>query len=367
MSMGQQKFPPLDLKRNLCATLVEQLTSGIEESIRSGFYRPGDVLPPLRTLAERLGVSMQVTRAALDRLKEKGLVNSRPRLGCVVLGRHERLWNGNILFVDIGNEAVYYSNVFAGEMQRETERAGYVFNRISMPCAPTGRRSGAADLDRLDLALSRGPDVAVILALYFDVTALVRHISAKGVRCVVIGNDSFDDPRVGVLKFDRSAAINDLAKQAKREGVRKIAVVDWQKDVWPDAFAKALRGHGFEVEELVVPPKRDCEWPECVVRSAYERFRRGPAPSADLLVFADDYTARGAIVALAGKGIETPRAFRLATWANAGNVPVHPYPTSLILMDPRRDAAKLVELLLKAFETGTPPAHTFAPEFVPAK
>lgn len=36
-------------------------------------------------------------------------------------------------------------------------------------------------------------------------------------------------------------------------------------------------------------------------------------------------------------------------------------------MDPRRDAAKLVELLLKAFETDTPPAHVFSPEFIPAK
>ena len=54
--MAEQKYkkPPFELKRNNGHTLVEQATDGIRRAIVSGYYRPGDVLPPVRMLAAML-------------------------------------------------------------------------------------------------------------------------------------------------------------------------------------------------------------------------------------------------------------------------------------------------------------------------
>jgi DNA-binding LacI/PurR family transcriptional regulator len=48
------------------------------ERIRSGVYRPGDLLPPERALASDLGAHRRSIRLAIDQLVEAGLVTQRP-------------------------------------------------------------------------------------------------------------------------------------------------------------------------------------------------------------------------------------------------------------------------------------------------
>lgn len=63
----------------------------IAESIRTledrGLLRPGDVLPPVRALAERLGVNRNTVVAAYRQLTRAGVVITRGRAGTVVAGR----------------------------------------------------------------------------------------------------------------------------------------------------------------------------------------------------------------------------------------------------------------------------------------
>ena len=84
---------PFKVSRSSRRTLVEQVVDGLRQCIVSGRYRKGDILPTTRELAERLGVSRIVTRAAVRALSEAGLINPRPGVGCVVLGTGGRLWN----------------------------------------------------------------------------------------------------------------------------------------------------------------------------------------------------------------------------------------------------------------------------------
>jgi DNA-binding FadR family transcriptional regulator len=60
-------------------------------AILRGDFRPGDVLPPERTLCEMLGVSRTAMREAIRGLIAKGLVDSRPKTGTRV--RHPEYWN----------------------------------------------------------------------------------------------------------------------------------------------------------------------------------------------------------------------------------------------------------------------------------
>ena len=47
---------------------MEQVVDGLRQCILSGFYKAGDILPTTRDLAEMLGVSRIVTRAAVREL-----------------------------------------------------------------------------------------------------------------------------------------------------------------------------------------------------------------------------------------------------------------------------------------------------------
>ncbi|TBU88173.1 FadR/GntR family transcriptional regulator [Phytopseudomonas dryadis] len=62
----------------------EQALHAIQKLIRDGGYRPGDVLPSQRDLAERLGVSRASLREALSSLSALGMVSVQPGKGVYV-------------------------------------------------------------------------------------------------------------------------------------------------------------------------------------------------------------------------------------------------------------------------------------------
>lgn len=65
-------------------TLADEVEKRVRAFIRENNYQPGDALPGELELAERLGVSRNVLREALSRLRMLGLVESRKRRGMVV-------------------------------------------------------------------------------------------------------------------------------------------------------------------------------------------------------------------------------------------------------------------------------------------
>ncbi|KAA9166443.1 FadR family transcriptional regulator [Amycolatopsis acidicola] len=66
-------FKPVDKTR-----AFEAVVTQIESAIYSGEYRPGDFLPPERTLVENFGVGRSTVREALRILESMGLVRTSP-------------------------------------------------------------------------------------------------------------------------------------------------------------------------------------------------------------------------------------------------------------------------------------------------
>ena len=60
-------------KRVVRTRLYQQVADDIEEAILDGSYPPGSKLPSEQELADDYGVSRNVIREALKRLKERGL------------------------------------------------------------------------------------------------------------------------------------------------------------------------------------------------------------------------------------------------------------------------------------------------------
>jgi DNA-binding GntR family transcriptional regulator len=63
-----------------------QLAWALRGAIESGALRPGDRLPPLRELADEVGVNANTLRAAYAKLEADGLIETRHGSGTYVLG-----------------------------------------------------------------------------------------------------------------------------------------------------------------------------------------------------------------------------------------------------------------------------------------
>src|SRR6266550_3245003 len=63
---------------------ASEIVASVEAAIRSGSLPAGATLPPVRTLADDLGVSPNTVAAAYRSLRERGLVSGARRRGTTV-------------------------------------------------------------------------------------------------------------------------------------------------------------------------------------------------------------------------------------------------------------------------------------------
>ena len=71
---------PFALDRLRRGDLAAQIAIGLRMAIETGYYKAGDVLPPIRDLAPMLDVSKGIAEQALALVREEGLI-SPPRAG----------------------------------------------------------------------------------------------------------------------------------------------------------------------------------------------------------------------------------------------------------------------------------------------
>ena len=113
-------------------TLVEQTADVLRCAVRTGFYRPGERLPPMRTLCRAAGVSMIVMNEVVARLAAEGLVNPRRGVGCTVLASDETLWKGRVLFVVPESDGSYFTNVLVGVVRETVMKEGWFFQQVTL-------------------------------------------------------------------------------------------------------------------------------------------------------------------------------------------------------------------------------------------
>ena len=64
--------------------IYQQIVSQVKEQIQRGDLQPGDALPPVRELADGLGINLHTVRGAYGRLHNQGIIDLR-------LGRRARI------------------------------------------------------------------------------------------------------------------------------------------------------------------------------------------------------------------------------------------------------------------------------------
>ena len=88
----------LDLEKLESSTMADRVEVRLIEYLKKKTFRPGDALPKELELAEALGVSRNVLREALSRLRMLGMIESKKKRGMVIsqpdiLGSFERVLN----------------------------------------------------------------------------------------------------------------------------------------------------------------------------------------------------------------------------------------------------------------------------------
>ena len=72
------KKPPFTIDRSRHGGLAIQLADALRRAIQTGYYRPGELLPPIRELAALTGVSQVITTRAIRILKMERIISPRP-------------------------------------------------------------------------------------------------------------------------------------------------------------------------------------------------------------------------------------------------------------------------------------------------
>src|SRR5512144_1881138 len=95
--------------------LADRVTERLQREILSGFYAPGQKLPPELELAERFDVNRFTVREAMNKLEQMHLIARRQGIGTVVLDYNEHA------SVDVIEDLVLSVEVSAMAAERRNE------------------------------------------------------------------------------------------------------------------------------------------------------------------------------------------------------------------------------------------------------
>ena len=321
---------PFEIDKASGKGLVELTVAGIRRAILDGAYAAGEVLPTQDEMAKALGVSIRVTREALAKLAEEGLVSARGRRGTVVLPAGTRKWKGRIVYLHSPYVGSYHFARFGETLVAELTTAGWLVTSVTAPL-PTGETDKT--VDAFVTAHCRDADLILVRGCTDYAAHAVDACGVPWIALVDSADGDFKNYR-GVAPSMMMNAVPEFVLHCRQAGVRRVVTMNLRPR--PD-LEKELSGAGVAYESWIVAPY-DLMSLESYTQSAMDamlkRFAASELP--DLFVFTDDYLARGALVALLALGIQVPQDVRVATLVNKGNAPVFPVSLTRFEIDPVR-------------------------------
>ncbi len=362
MKKNSFKKPPFSLDRSRHGDLVGQLSSALRQAIDTGYYKAGDILPPVRDLAELLDVSCGVAAQAMARIREAGLISPRPCIGSVVCPKDRPPWKGNIVIVVPPGRGNPLDNMVHVAVRDGLIAAGYLTTSASVGETAPGKFN---DFSLLDTVLKQQTDLVVQIQ---GQECVARWLSRRGVPFVRFGLTDFMPPNcVGLVRRDDDLAVADFAAHCREAGVKSVA----QISVFNRAnVAAALSAAGIEVRTWRVPRALDYGTGYELSQWAMSFFRarlasRGAKGLPELIFSSDDHLTTGMLAAFYEVGVRIPGDVRLATLANIGYGPVFPLPLTRMEFDTSEIGEAVTECVLSYLRTGDFPTDVVVgPKYV---
>ena len=340
---------PFKVDRASRTDLPRQVTDGLRAAILSGFFKPGDILPPVQAMRKALGVSVRAPLEAIRRLQDEGLVASRRHVGVVVLGRNEMSWKGHVLVVYPNVTPVFYKTVLEMRLSDRLLDAGWLTTRIML----RGSEAKGYDLTQLAFALKQPLSFVFVLG---DRPRLFKYLRASGIPFAGMPNGPEPVPgAVGGIRTDHHAADGDFAGYCASRGVAALTQFGSPSSTAflpQDLFVEK----GIDLSTRLIPaaaPDNPCGGATALVRSAHSAFAEWrPRHAGEAVFFADDYFARGAITAMLENGLRLGEDVRVAARTNVGIDLVYGRDVTRLEVDAARDADAAATAILGFLATG---------------
>lgn len=347
-----EKSLGLTVDSTLPASLTAQVAQGLREAIRNGVLKVGSALPSRAALAQGLGVSECVVRAALRDLAADRLVVGKPRRGHVVLAVPQERRAKLVLDVETASLGSFCSRISMVECAHAVQCQGH--RALSVVLGADSRETPY--LRPLQEALRQRPDLVVVRVASSRRTVVTSLLASCGCpyATLTLGNLSRSPGRfAGNLCHNVDDAIADMVAACVRADVRSVLQVDFGGDTYvraDPAFARA----GIFVERLSVSLAGNHSLDDIVAAACAEterRIARGALP--DMVYVSDDYLAHGVCEAFRRRGISCPHDTRLVVYANKGSGMFPFGDLARIEFDPHRDGCEIARCVRTWLETGT--------------
>ena len=360
------RLPPFKVDRTLHTSLAVQLSDALRTAIRTGYYAPGDALPPIREMSEMTGISCVLVSRAIRILKEERLVCPRPHIGIVVCDSKSPMWKGQTLIVVPGGGSIQYLTVVGDVLRDMLTTEGYLPLVATVP----HKADGTYDFSLLDLMLNHQIDVVVQL---HDQPEISQWLSGKGVPFIRFSKTLMDSCKNCLCTVLRKngAAIGEFAEYCRKKGVKRVLQVSMDSK-HPVDVREALEEFGVAVEEWKVLKRTGRHIPGTqVARASADAFadrleNEGRKWLPDVLFFQDDYLAMGALTAIQAAGVRIPEDVGVVTWANVncGCGPIFVKPLTRIEANATEDGEYLAGIVLEGLRTGKYNSGEVSPVFI---
>ena len=338
---------PFALNRNLRIPLATQLAENLRNAILTGYYKEREILPSYKQLANGLNVSLRIPREAMSDLVARDMVNPRPRIGCEVLPRKAKAWKGRIHVVAPGDTFITYfvATLFEKFRRNMTER-GWLVDLITFSRTETGK----SDFAMLDEALTRSCDFVVLI---YPTVAALRRVEISHTRYICLGCDACS--QVNGIAISFTSALEEIIRLIRRNGIKNVALIEYKQLT---EIHRAFSEAGIAFKPMEVPWMTGVGYLERISRKGYELTRRLLAAHRkrlpELIVFTDDFVARGGLSAILETGMKIPDDLKVITFSNKGNTPFFPVKLTRIEADPFDLANLITDEILKRM-SGLPP------------
>ena len=303
------------------------IVEALRHDITCGKFKPGALLPPVATLMRRFAAGEYAVRHALSTLAKEGALTITPHVGARVTGSHLAKRNGRVVFVTVGRKNNFYDATFAERLGERIKAAGWEFTDVVIEAVEEPDR----DLSALEREISYGIDLALVNCRSQRVVDMLEKRFVP--YALTRGSASLHHPDAIVSFMEEHSANTDfttkLIRHMQMRKVRTVLEVDW-KHSYEHAVTKAIYSAGFVIRRLWGESDK---WRLCGMRevermgmelvSRYFAQPKNLANPPDLIMFMDDYIARGGLLALSAAGLRAPEDVKVVAQTNKNCEPVY--------------------------------------------
>ncbi|AVH60100.1 MULTISPECIES: aminotransferase class I/II-fold pyridoxal phosphate-dependent enzyme [Streptomyces] len=247
-----------------------EIAASVERAVGSGDLEPGQLLPPMRELAERLGVNPNTVAAAYRTLRERGVIETAGRRGSRVRSKPATTGRENIrVEVPDGVRDVADGNPDRALLPALAEPFAVAAERSDRAPVMYGEAAVEPELERLaraDLAADGVPDGPVVVTSgSLDAIERVLAVHLKPGDAVAVEDPGWGSlldlaPALGLrtvgVGVDDEGPLPDDVRRALEAGARALIVTDRAQNPTGAAVsatrARALRSVLKEYPEILL-------------------------------------------------------------------------------------------------------------------